>query len=279
MEQRDQIVQIYFHLGLKQKEIVQALAVYHGIDISQRHLRRVLSSFNLRRREYTDINEAIEFIQVQLQSSGLLHGYRWMHAKCAEAGIKIQKEVVRLILGILDRPGVLFRQARRLQRRAYFAMGPNHVWHIDSYDKLAPFGIYINGCIDGYSRKIIWLNVYTTNSDPKVIGSYYIEAVERLGFCPRIIRTDAGTENGHIIQFQKFLRENGTDAFAGDKSALQGKSQLNQRIESWWGFLRKESIEFWLAVFHDFKDHGKYSGDFLDKNLMQFCFMDIIQVT
>ena len=31
----------------------------------------------------------------------------------------------------------------------YHMQGPNHVWHLDGYDKLAPFGLYIHGCVDG----------------------------------------------------------------------------------------------------------------------------------
>ena len=27
--------------------------------------------------------------------------------------------------------------------------GPNHIWHSDGYDKLSPFGLTINRCIDG----------------------------------------------------------------------------------------------------------------------------------
>ncbi len=30
-----------------------------------------------------------------------------------------------------------------------YSQGPNHVWHIDGYDKLKPFGFPIHGCVDG----------------------------------------------------------------------------------------------------------------------------------
>ena len=55
---------------------------------------------------------------------------------------------------------------------------------------------YINGCICGFSRKIIWLNVCQTNNDPKIIGGYFLD-VNANGGCPLKIRTDYGTENGH----------------------------------------------------------------------------------
>ena len=38
---------------------------------------------------------------------------------------------------------------------------------IDGYDKLKPFGFAIHGAIDGYSWKILWLFVGSSNNDPK----------------------------------------------------------------------------------------------------------------
>ncbi|XP_051794230.1 endophilin-B2-like isoform X8 [Acanthochromis polyacanthus] len=131
----------------------------------------------------------------QLHGPGKMHGYRWMFTKCQENGLKVKKEEVRLILAKLDPEGSAFRQQRRLYRRQYFSKRPNHIWHIDSYDKLKPFGVCINGCIDGFSRKVIWLNAYKTSSDPKVIGGYFVEALETLGKCPKLVCTDRGTEN------------------------------------------------------------------------------------
>ena len=73
-------------------------------------------------------------------------------------------------------------------RCVHHACRPKFIWHID--------GLCINGCICGFSRKIIWLNVYQTNIDPKIIGGYFLD-VKANGGCPLKIRTDYGTENGH----------------------------------------------------------------------------------
>lgn len=63
-----------------------------------------------------------------------------------------------------------------------------------------------------------------------------------------------------------------------DSVFLYGTSRCNQRIESWWGILRKEFAQFWMNVFESFKDDGYYSGDYLDQELIRFCFLEIIQV-
>lgn len=94
-----------------------------------------------------------------------------MYTKCREHGMRVRKEDVRLVLKV----------------------------YVDLYYKVKP---HVNGCIDGFSRRMIWLNAYTTRSDtsndPKMIGGYYIEEVQHLGGCPRVVRGDLGTENGHI---------------------------------------------------------------------------------
>jgi len=57
-----------------------------------------------------------------------------------------------------------------------------------------------------------------------------------------------------------------------------GYSNHNQKIESWWGFIRKQCSQFWMNVFQSLKDTGTFTGDCLDINVLQFCFMQMIQV-
>ena len=69
---------------------------------------------------------------------------------------------------------------------------------IPGYDKIKPYGFPIHAGIDGYSRKVLWLEVSRSNNDPKVTARYYLECVKEHGFCPLQTRTDCGTENGII---------------------------------------------------------------------------------
>ena len=242
---RDDLIRLYFQLGLSYRDIASALALNDDIILSERHIKRLLRDMGLSRRSsYSAVAGVIGFVQEQLQGSGKLHGYRWIHQKCLDHGLKFRKEDVRLIMGVLDPQGAAQRKKRSLTRRRYSANSPNFIWHIDSYDKLKPFGICLNGCIDGFSRKIIWMNVYNTSSDSRVIGGYYIEAVESLGGCPTVMRADLGTENVRVKYFQRYLRRDGRDARAGERSFLVGRSTANQRIEYWWSFLRRECTDF-----------------------------------
>lgn len=220
------------------------------------------------------------YIQENIENSGQLHGYRWMYWKCIKAGYNVSQEDVRCLLSILDSRGVEIRKKKRLHRRTYYSQGPNYMWHIDGYDKLKPYGIAIHGCMDGFSRHIIWLKARNTNNDPRVVARYYIDALENTNGCPQMIRADKGTENRHVEQMQIFLRRNHSDMFSGNKSFLYGSSTHNQRIEWFWGLLRKENAQFWMNTFRKIKEElYAFEGDFLDKSLIQFCFLKLIQAS
>jgi len=106
--EREQLIQGLFSLGLTHKDIKNCLAQF-GYVISERHLSRLLNNAGLYRRRYSDIEDVVLFIHRQLQSSGKLHGYRWMHQKVILNGLNVRKEDVRLILSCLDPESVAFR--------------------------------------------------------------------------------------------------------------------------------------------------------------------------
>ena len=40
------------------------------------------------------------------------------------------------------------------------------------YDKLKPYGFPIPGAVDGFSRRILWLEVARSNNDPRVPAAF-----------------------------------------------------------------------------------------------------------
>ncbi|KAL5013785.1 hypothetical protein ScPMuIL_008055 [Solemya velum] len=263
-------------LGLQQKEVLVLLEQIHGIDISERHFRRILNALGLtRRKNPSDIIEVATFVNGLLDFSGQKLGYRSMHLKCLLSGYSISREKIRVLLSILDTEGVEFRKRKCLVRKRYANCGSDEAWHLDSYDKLTPYGI--NGCIDGFSRYIVWMEASYTNSDPKVVGGYFLNAVSERGGCPRTVRADMGTENGCVRRMQMQFRTNYTDGRANERSFIFGTSTANTRIKSWWGIWRRQCADFWIEVFHGLSEDGHFTGYPLDKELIRFCFMKLIQ--
>ncbi|KXJ05230.1 hypothetical protein AC249_AIPGENE17476 [Exaiptasia diaphana] len=143
------------------------------------------------------------------------------------------------MLKAIDPNGVDSRKAHKLKRRVYHSLGPNSAWHADGYDKLKPYGFPIHACIDGFSRKVIWLYVTRSNNYPDNIASYYLDAVKQLGGCPRELDTDLGTENDSFImalrrfisrrgQVQVLYSDNGTNLVGGSNELKMAISEWNQ---------------------------------------------------
>ena len=98
--QRDDLIRRYFHLGLNYAEILAFLILSHGIRLSLRQLKRILRSQGLFRwRGYSDQQEIIRAVELELHGSGCLIGYRLMHQRLrCDYGLIVNKETVRLIL-------------------------------------------------------------------------------------------------------------------------------------------------------------------------------------
>ena len=95
---------------------------------------------------------------------------------------------------------------------------------------------------------------------------------------PKLIRVDRGTENSLLSGIQPFLRENHTDSLAGMKSFMYGRSTANQRIEAFWGHVRKFCIQYYINLFKDMMDENIFdNSNPMHIDCMRYCFMDIIQ--
>lgn len=203
---------------------------------------------------------------------GQLMGYRLMHRTLLlKYGIAIPRNHTMQLLKFKDPTGVLERQRRVLRRRTYTALGPSYLWHADGHDKLKRYGFPIHACIDGYSRRIIWIHCSTTNNDPKVIGYYYLTAVKQLGGCPHILRTDCGTENVLMATLQCTIRNT-------NRAHIYGTSQNNQRIESWWSYMSNMRTRWWVQFFDTMEQAGFLNTDNTDEiDCLRFSFMSILR--
>jgi len=55
------------------------------------------------------------------------------------------------------------------------------MWAIDQHDKWKRFGLALHTGIDPFAGEILWMKVWWTNSNPKLITSYYLDFVELTG--------------------------------------------------------------------------------------------------
>ena len=237
------IIRDYFSKGFHYKSIVQMLDKRHGIKMCERTLRSRLSALGLSRRlpQY-ELNEVRNRIAQELDGPGCMGGYRTVSHTLRMEGMQVPRRIVEGIVRELDPEGCELRQRKRLRRRKYRTPGPNYVWHLDGYDKIKPFGFPVHGCIDGWSRKIMWLKVDRSNNKPEIPGYFFLDCVQEYGGCPVRVRSDCGTENGITCAMQCYFQGN-ADAH------IYGRSPANQRIEGWWSFYRRNRSTWWINYF------------------------------
>ena len=278
---RDNLIMEYFLEGLSNSEIIGMLLSMHSITLSLAQLKRILRRLQLKRRVQCDprvLEEMLAVIQQELRGSGRCLGYKAMWKRLKLLGICVPRKSVRYALLVLDPNGVNLRKKKRLRRRNYVNPGPNFCWHVDGNDKSKPFGFAIHAAIDGFSRKIMWLEVGRSNNNPTIITSYYLESVRVHKCVPCVMRCDMGTENAHLSYLQPYFTRNSDGPFAGDNSFVYGKSTSNQRIEAWWSILRKQCLDFWISLFKDMRDSGLlHTHNEQHLNSLRFSFLDLLR--
>ena len=241
--------------------------------MSTRTLKRRLQRFGLKRRD-TNVSESVvrRIIEQELQDPASVRGYRELwHALRCSYGILTTRDTVMRLLRDIDPEGSEQRRSRRLRRRVYTSPGPNNCWHVDGYDKLKPYGLRIHGCVDGFSRKVLWLKLSRSNNNPLVPACLFVQKVKELGFCPRFIQTDCGTENGIMADVQCYLMQD-------ENAHRYGSSPSNQRIKNWWSFHRRAFSSWVLDFFKDLVGHGIFlTGNHIHMECTWFVFSELSQ--
>ena len=102
---------------------------------------------------------------------------------------------------------------------------------IDDHDKRKPFGFSVHGCIDGFSRNLIWLKVGSSNEIPDVIAHYYVNAISELGGVPHIIKADDRTRHALIEPIHIYLRSINEEEGIQNTFSITPLPQ-NQRIKA-----------------------------------------------
>ncbi len=225
-----------------------------------------------------NLSRAIQFLHKDLHHSaailgfgkGLLHQYVRQNAQIAVS----QRRLYDIYRGLFPDEVAGRREVHLKQRGEFKVPGPNFLWSLDGYEKLKRFGFQIYGCIDAYSRCIIWFYVGRSATTSMSTLKQYLQAVQRLQMRPFFTRSDHGVETPLWAAAQASLARLGpkrikyTDEAGNyeyyeqgdriDSCHLYGPSTRNVRIESWWRRLRQGATERWIAFFNELAGYAMF---------------------
>ncbi|XP_041864795.1 uncharacterized protein LOC121654644 [Melanotaenia boesemani] len=222
------------------------------LGVSVRTVFRRMRDFGLSVSElYSSISdEELDNVVTAIKHDMPAAGYRMVRGRLRSMGIHVQWARMAASMHRVDSVGILSRLARLgcVVRRTYSVRGPLSLVHVDTNHKLIRYNIVIFGGVDGYSRKIMYLNASTNNRASTAYG-FFLEATRRHGV-PSRVRGDHGVENVEIARFMFSVR--GTDR----GSFISGKSVHNQRIERLWRDVRVICTNKYYELLHTLETDG-----------------------
>lgn len=143
-------------------------------------------------------------------------------------GLKIQRARVRKSMNRIDPENTALRWGAVVSRRIYSVPWPNSLWHIDGHHSLIRWKLVIHGCIDGFSRRVMFLKCSNNNLSTTVLELFMGAIQGDGGLYPSRIRVDRGVEN--VLICDEMVRKRGENR----GSFIAGPSTHNQRIERLW---------------------------------------------
>ena len=234
----------------------------------------------------TSLQQVSAAVQRELEGPGKLLGYRAMHHKLrTHHGIRVPRHLVHSMMADLDPDGL---DARNLQKRPkrkkkpFESDGPLSLVSLDGHDKLCgyqnwTFPLAVYGCLDTFSRKILFLFVSHSNSDPLIIGNKYLAYLTETQILPKTLRLDRGTETGKMASIHVFLRDKIGDLEDAMNSIVFGPSTTN-KIERWWRDLHERLEKYFKHQLSELLSNRQYDPhNMSDRKLLYYVYKPIIE--
>lgn len=167
----------------------------------------------------------------------------WGHVQ----GLDVTRDELRASINRVDSEGRERRRCIYIKRVEYSVPGPHHLWHFDGCHRLIQYGFVVHGCIDGFSRSIMYLHCSNNNRANTVLELF--KSATAIHGIPSRARCDHGTENIRVAEYM--IEQRGV----GRGSIITGTSMRNQRIERLWRDVTSSVLIFYKEYFLWLENH------------------------
>ncbi|KAJ7200378.1 hypothetical protein GGX14DRAFT_660301 [Mycena pura] len=262
----------YWRQRLTDSQILDALLAHH-IDASMYgmgltsfiSMRTSMGLLRTRKQAHTvdTIHPVMELLRIQYPNAG---AREVVSVLFHEWNMSVSRVVVQSYFVTYEAELIMKRRARRLRRKRFYAAGLNDIWAVDQHDKWKyKFGLGLHIGVDPFSGKIVWLKVWWTNSNPRLILGYHLDTVEELEYMPMVSQSDPGNENFGLANGQTLLRHYHDPNLIGTLQHRWMNRKKNVMPEIAWSQLRRR----WSPGFENILDRGVTNGWYNTDNLLE----------
>ncbi|KAF9524133.1 hypothetical protein CPB83DRAFT_898178 [Crepidotus variabilis] len=175
--------------------------------------------------------------------------------------MKVSNKLVRDYLKQVEPEQVARRKKMRFKRKRFYAAGVNDVWAQDQHDKWGRFGLWLHNGIDPFTGYNNWMKIWWTNSNPRLITKYYLDACRLMQGVPMITQSDPGTENYGVANVQTIIRQTLDPTLVGTMQHRFMRKHNNVKSEGNWSILRRTWSEGFENLFDWGVNNGLYDPD------------------
>ncbi|KZT59695.1 hypothetical protein CALCODRAFT_536231 [Calocera cornea HHB12733] len=210
-----------------------------------------------------------------------------------QAGVKRMKDWLRELKGVnaSDRnliasynrlhfpEEVRQRKAKRLKRKQFWSPGVFAVVAVDQHDKWGRYGLYLHLGMEAFSGALLWLKIWWTNSNPRLIFSFYLEMARRYGGIPLLTQSDPGNENNGIANGHSMLRQRLDPSLQGKLQHRWMRGHSNIKPEMRWSQIRREFTSGYEDLFREGVVNNWYDKhNLLEKFIFQWLAIPFMQL-
>ncbi|KLO05213.1 hypothetical protein SCHPADRAFT_788218, partial [Schizopora paradoxa] len=184
-----------------------------------------------------------------------------------EHGICIPEPMANAILNIIEPEAVQARKYRKFVRRSFYTRGVNEFWCMDQHDKMKKYGLRYHVCLEPTSGKILWLKVWWTNSNPRIVLKYFLDVVKELGCeleavsptpdIPSFTMSDKGTKNNLVANIQTLVRQELDESLDNTLLHRWMLKHGNIKPEIFWSGFRRN----WAPGYEDLFEIGGFDKE------------------